>query len=127
MTPLFFVHRVVGGEHAVLIVNGYVRDVMEVASSAFRPRAAERPGRNRDLIAACPYNRLEGDQIAADPDPACRIVVRRWVVKRWNGGPSSESILLSNSGTIELAIPLIADRRQPISIREVATVLDDEG
>src|ERR1043165_1948490 len=105
MTPLFFVHRVVGGEHAVLIVNGYVRDVMEVASSAFRPRAAERPGRNRDLISACPYNRLEGDQVAADSDPACRIVVRRWVIKRWvverwNGGPSGESILLANSDTI---------------------------
>jgi hypothetical protein len=84
---------------------------MEVASPAFRPRAAECPRGNRDLIPARPHDRLEGDRVAADPDPACL-----GVVERLNGGPSGESILPSNSRTIELAIPLIADSRQPIPI-----------
>src|SRR4029077_323154 len=95
---------------------------MEVASSACRPRAAERPRRNRDLIPARHHDRLESDRVAADSDPA-----RLGVLERWNGGPPGESILPSNSHTIELAIPLIADSRQPIPIREVAAVLDDEG
>ncbi len=95
---------------------------MEVASPPFRPRAAERPRRNRDLIPARPHDRLEGDRVAADPDPACL-----GVVERWNCGPSGESILPSNSGAIELAIPLIADSWQPIPIGEVAAVPDDES
>ena len=92
--PLFFVHRVAGGEHSVLIVDGYIRDVMEVASPAFRPRAAERPRRHGDLILARPHDRLEGDRVAADSDPA-----RLGVVERWNGGPWGESILPSHSRT----------------------------
>src|SRR5206468_2903356 len=99
-----FVQRVPGGEHTVLIVDGYIREVMEVASPAFRPRAAEHTRRNRDLIPARSHDRLEGDRVAADSDPARRIV-DRWVVERWNGAPSGESILPSNSDTIELAIP----------------------
>jgi hypothetical protein len=131
-SPLFFVLRVLGGEHTILIVDGHIRDVMKVTSPAFRPRAAERSRRNRDLIPARPHDRLEGDRVAADSAPARRIFVRRWVVKQWvveqwNGRPPGESILLSNSDTSEFVIPLIADRSQPIPIREVAAVPDDEG
>ena len=96
---------------------------MEVASAAFRPRAAEGPRRNRDLIPARPDDRLEGDRVAADSDPSAAPDV----VERWNGGPPGESILPSNCDAIELAIPLIADSRQPIPIGEVAAVRDDEG
>src|SRR4051794_38965172 len=116
---MFFVQSVPGGEHTILIVGWYIRDVMEVASSAFRPRAAEHTRRNRNLIPARPYDRLEGDRVAADPDAARRIVERS-VVERCNGGPPDEPMLPSNSGAIQLAIPLVADSRQTILIREVA-------
>src|SRR5712691_606014 len=120
--PLFFVHRVVGGEHAVLIVDGYIRDVMEVASPPFRPRAAERPRRNSDLIRARTHDRFEGDRIAADSNPA-----RLGVVERWEGAPWGESILSSHARSIQLAIRLIPDRGQPIQIRKGSAVRDDGG
>lgn len=37
---------------------------MDVASPAFRPRAAERPRRNGDLVPARPHDRVEGDRVA---------------------------------------------------------------
>ena len=99
---------------------------MEVAPPAFRPRAAEGSRRNGDLIRAGPHDRLKGDRVAADSDPA-RYVLERRVVERRNGAPSGESILPSKYDSIELAIPLIADSWQAIPICEVAAVPDDEG
>src|SRR5262245_15155959 len=93
---------------------------MDVASPVFRPRAAERPRRNGDLIPARSHNRFEVDRIAADPDPA-----RLPVVDRRDGRLWVESKLFSHSGSIELAIRLIPDGRQPIQIREVRAVRDD--
>src|SRR5690242_16242498 len=95
---------------------------MEVASPAFPPRSAEPPRGNRDLIRARSHDRIEVDRVAADSDSA-----RRGIVDRRNSGPPAKSISPSKFGTIELAILLIANSRQPIPIREVAAVPDDEG
>src|SRR5262245_58186037 len=95
---------------------------MKVASPSFRPRSAERPRRNSGLISARTHNRFEPEPVAADSDAP-----RPAIVKRRDGGPRGESILLSHGWTIQLAIPLIADGRQQILIREVGAVFDNKG
>ena len=115
-------HRIVGGKHSIVIVDGNIRDVLKVASPIFRSRPAERPRRNGGLIAARTHNCFERDPVAADSDPP-----RLGIVKRRDGGPRGESILLSHGQIIQFAIPLIADSGQQIQIREGGAVLDNQG
>src|SRR3569623_1681019 len=90
--PLFFTQCVFCREYIVLIVDGHIRGVMEIAPHAFSPRAAERSGRDGNLIRARPHNRIEAGRIAADSnaEPA--------------GMTLTQSILPSNRRAAQLTI-----------------------
>src|SRR5690348_10437706 len=116
--PLAFAHGVARGKDWPLIADWRLGDVVEIATTVLGPFALQRPRRNRDFIVVRADNRVEHDPAAA----------RRWletllVVKRRNHRTRFKTVIPAIRGTENLAPSLIADRRQPLRIREERAVL----
>ena len=121
VVPPSFMHRVVGGEEGVLVPDGDIGGIVEVAASAFRPRPDERPRRDGDLTLVRAHDRFEGDPLGSGRRPA-----RFNVVEGGDDGARSEPVRPPVPGITELAIWLVAEGGQP-TIREVGAVRHHGG
>src|SRR4030042_6281514 len=101
-------HRVVGGEEGVLIPDGGICRITEVATPAFRPRPAQRPRRDGDLIFVRTHDGFEGDPLLAG-----LVLARLNVVERGDGRARREPVSPPVPGIAEFAVRLVAGGGEP--------------